>query len=81
MSVNRERLDHCLRQTEDAGLDVTERISAANIARQYLEGLTRELVDEARDEGHSWDALATVFATTPENLKARFGSYRDYGDD
>ena len=81
MSANKERLDHCLRQAEDEGVEVTERISAANIARQYLEGLTRELVDEARDQGHSWADLATIFATTPENLKARFGSYRDYGDD
>ena len=78
MSVNKDRLDHCLRQADDGSLDVTERISAANIARQYLEAVTRELVDEARDEGHSWDDLATIFATTPENLRARFGSYREY---
>ncbi len=79
MSANRERLEHCLRQAGDEATPVSERVSAANIARQYLEALTRELVDEARDEGHSWDDLATVFATTPENVRARFGSYRDYG--
>ena len=78
MSANRDRLDHCLRQADDATSGVTERISAANIARQYLEAVTRELVDEAREEGHSWEDLATIFATTPENLRARFGSYRDY---
>ena len=80
MSANRERLDHCLAQAADEELPIDGRLAALEIGRQYLEGLTRELVDEAREEGRSWDELAAVFSTSAANLRARFGSYRDYGD-
>lgn len=80
MSANRARLDHCLAQAGDADLPLEGRLSAVNIARQYLEGLTREMVDEAREGGQSWDDLADVFGTSAQNLKSRFGSYRDYDD-
>ncbi len=80
MSANRARLDHCLAQVDDEATPVEGRLAALEIARQYLEGLTRELVDEAREDGRSWDDLAAVFSTSPRNLQARFGSYRDYGD-
>ncbi len=80
MADSRALLDHCLAQSGDEGLPVTDRITAANIARQYLEALTRELVDEAREQGHSWQDLAALLGTSPENVRARFGSYRDYGD-
>jgi AraC-like DNA-binding protein len=77
---SRALLDHCLAQSADTSIPVTERITAANIARQYLEALTRELVEEAREGGHSWEDLATVLRTSPANVRARFGSYRDYDD-
>lgn len=80
MSANRPRLDHCLAQAEDDSLSLEGRLAAVNIARQYLEGLTREMVDEAREAGQSWDDLATIFGTSTPNLKARFGSYREYDD-
>lgn len=80
MSANRDRLDLCLAQASDESLDIEGRLAAVNIARQYLEGLTRELVDEAREAGQSWEDLAGAFATSPQNLKARFGSYREYDD-
>ncbi len=78
MSANRARLDHCLAQATDTEIAVEGRLAAVNIARQYLEGLTRELVEEARESGQSWDDLAAVFATSAQNLKSRFGSYREY---
>jgi len=80
MSANRERLDHCLAQAADVGLPIDGRLASVNIARQYLEGLTREMVGEARESGSSWDELAEVFGTSPQNLKSRFGSYREYDD-
>jgi hypothetical protein len=80
MSANRARLDHCLAQASDGSLEIEGRLVAVNIARQYLEGLTRELVEEAREAGQSWDDLAGIFTTSPQNLKSRFGSYRDYDD-
>jgi len=80
MSPNRERLDHCLAQATDEGLPIDGRLASVNIARQYLEGLTREMVGEAREEGRSWDELAEVFGTSAQNLKSRFGSYREYDD-
>jgi hypothetical protein len=80
MSVNRARLDSCLAQAGDEDLPLEGRLAAVNIARQYLEGLTREMVDEAREAGQSWDDLADVFGTSAQNLKSRFGSYREYDD-
>jgi hypothetical protein len=70
------RLNGCLAQADDESLDITARITAANLARQYLEAVTRELVDEAVDAGSSWDDLAQVLGTTPQNVQQRFGSYR-----
>lgn len=78
MSANRDRLDHCLAQATDQELPLEGRLAAVNIAKQYLEGLTRELVEEARDAGQSWDDLAAVFGTSAANLRSRFGSYRSY---
>lgn len=80
MSANRARLDHCLAQAADADLPMEGRLASAEIARQYLEALTREMVAEAREAGHSWDDLAGIFGTSVPNLKARFGSYREYDD-
>ncbi len=80
MSANRARLDHCLAQADDESLAIDGRLAAVNIGRQYLEGLTRELVDEAREGGMSWDDLAAVFGTSAQNLRSRFGSYREYDD-
>ena len=80
MSANRDGLDHCLGQAVDEDLPIEGRLAAVNIARQYLEGLTREMVEEAREAGHSWDDLAAVFGTSTPNLKSRFGSYREYDD-
>jgi len=80
MSANRARLDQCLAQAADESLAIDGRLAAVNIARQYLEGLTREMVGEARQAGQSWDELAEVFGTSAQNLKSRFGSYREYDD-
>lgn len=80
MSANRARLDNCLLQTDDEALPIEGRLASINIARQYLEGLTREMVTEAREAGTSWDELATIFGTSAPNLKSRFGSYREYDD-
>ena len=80
MSANRPRLDSCLEQAADEALPLEGRLAAINIARQYLEGLTREMVTEARENGQSWDDLAEIFGTSVPNLKSRFGSYREYDD-
>ena len=80
MSANRPRLDSCLDQAGDESLPLEGRLAAVNIARQYLEGLTREMVDQAREAGHTWDDLADIFGTSAPNLKSRFGSYREYDD-
>ncbi len=80
MSANRARLDRCLEQAADESMGIEGRLAAVNIARQYLEGLTREMVGEARQAGQSWDQMAEVFGTSAQNLKSRFGSYREYDD-
>jgi hypothetical protein len=80
MSANRARLDHCLTQAADESLPLEGRLASVNIAKQYLEGLTREMVVEAREAGQTWDQLAEVFGTSAQNLKSRFGSYREYDD-
>ncbi len=68
-----------LDQIADNDNPATARIAATIAAQQYLEALTRALVDEALEqEGATWDDLAQSFGTTPANVKSRFGSYRRY---
>ena len=68
-----------LDQVADNDSPATARIAATIAAQQYLEALTRTLVDEALEqEGATWDDLAESFGTTPANVKSRFGSYRRY---
>ncbi len=64
----------------DEGEGINARLTAAIAAGPYLEALTRTLVNEARERGSSWDEVGEAFGTSAANVKARFGSYRDYGD-
>jgi hypothetical protein len=68
-----------LDQIADNDSPAATRIAATIAAQQFLEALTRTLVDQAlEEEGATWDDLAHAFGTSPENVKARFGSYRRY---
>ncbi len=68
-------------QIADEGETALSRLSSTILASQYLEALTRALVDEAREAGATWDDLGNTFGTTPANVRARFGRYRKYDDD
>ena len=70
-----------LDQVADNDVPAAQRIAATIAAQQFLETLTRQLVDEAREEGASWDDLGEAFGTSPANVRSRFGSYRSYDDD
>lgn len=76
-----DQLSHLLEQAADDTAPVLPRISTTIAAGGYLEALTRDLVGMAREQGHSWEDLADVFATSPANVKHRFGSYREYDDE
>lgn len=65
-------------QASDGSTPATTRIVAVIAARNYLEALTRRLVNEARDDGTSWDDIAQLFGTSAVNAKARYGDYREY---
>ncbi len=69
-----------LAQARDASTAPLSRITAAINARTFLESLTRRLVVEAREGGSTWEEIAVVFATSPMNVKARFGDYNRYDD-
>lgn len=60
---------------------IVPRIAASLATNPYFEALTRSLVDDARREGISWDDLAEAVGTSPANVKARYGNYRDYDDE
>lgn len=80
----RELVDQVIRLLElaaDPAGEPLARISAIVSTSSYMEGLTRQLVDTAREGGASWQELADVFATTPANVQNRFDSYRRYEDD
>ncbi len=70
-----------LTQARDATTPPLSRITAAIAARTFLESLTRRLVVEAREGGATWEEIAVVFGTSPMNIKARFGDYRQYEDE
>lgn len=57
------------------------RIAATNAARSFLEAITRNLVEEARKQGTSWQEIADLFVTSERNVKARFGDLHQYEDD
>ncbi len=74
-----DTIQRLLAQANDGSNDVMSRIAACNAATGYLEAFMRSLVDEAHDEGATWDELGQMFGTTGANTKARFGAYRRYG--
>jgi len=75
-----DQLIRLLEQAADPEGAPLPRVAATVAARAYLEGLTRQLVGTAREDGASWQELADVFGTTPANLQNRFDSYRRYDD-
>ncbi len=76
-----EQISHLLGQAVDGDSAVLPRITTAIAVGPYLDALVRDLVTEAREQGHSWEELAEVFVTSPANVKHRFGSYRQHDDD
>jgi len=70
-----------LDQVADNEIPAATRIAATIAAQQFLESLTRRLVDDALEQGATWDDLGHAFGTSPTNVKSRFGSYRKYDDD
>ena len=74
-----DTIQRLLAQANDPGNDILSRIASCNAAAGYFEAFLRSLVDEAHDEGASWDDLGQMFGTTGANTKARFGAYRRYG--
>ncbi|MEW6152992.1 MAG: hypothetical protein AB1673_03240 [Actinomycetota bacterium] len=65
-------------QAKDPAGSPTARIQALIASKAYMEGLTRRLVNEAREQGVTWEDLAVIFGTSPVNAKARYGDYNDY---
>lgn len=76
-----DTIQRLLAQASDPGNDIMSRIASCNAASGYFEAYIRSLVDEAHDDGATWDDLGQMFGTTGANTKARFGAYRRYGDD
>lgn len=73
-------LSRLIEQAQDESTAATSRIVAAIAARNYLEALTRRLVNVAREEGSTWEDLGRLFGTSAVNAKARYGDYNDYDD-
>ena len=73
-------LSRLIDQAQDESIAVTSRIVAVIAARNYMEALTRRLVNEAREQGSTWEELGHLFGTSAVNAKARYGDYNDYGD-
>lgn len=67
-------------QMFDLSSPALTRLQATNMARTYLEAVTRSLIDEAREQGATWREVADLFATSEQNVKARFGPLHDYDE-
>ncbi len=67
-------------QIADPSVPAVTRIAATNASRSYLEAITRNLVEEARNEGVTWLEIADLFVTSERNVKARFGDLHQYDD-
>jgi len=73
-------LQSLLDQIVDNASPTASRIHATIAAQQFLESLTRTLVNQALEEGVDWDDLAAAFGTSPANVKSRFGALHTYDD-
>ena len=71
-------LTSLMNQAMDTSIPPVPRIQAVISARAYLDGLTRRLVNDARENGSTWEEIAVLFGTSPINAKARYGDYNDY---
>jgi len=67
-------------QIADPSVPAVTRIAATNASRSYLEAITRNLVEEARNDGVTWLEIADLFVTSERNVKARFGDLHKYDD-
>lgn len=76
-----DQLNHLLGQAVVPDDPVLPRIATAIAAGTYLDALTRHLVSEARERGHTWEELADVFVTSPAAVRNRFDTYRRYDDE
>ncbi len=67
-----------MEQAKDDSAPATPRIQAVIAARTYLDALTRRLVNQAREEGSTWEDIGVLFGTSAVNAKARYGDYNEY---
>jgi len=67
-------------QMIDPAIPALSRITAMVAARTYLDALTRRMVNEACENGSTWEEIGLLFGTSAVNAKARYGDYNDYGD-
>ena len=67
-------------QMIDPEIPPVSRITSVVAARTYLDALTRRMVNEAREQGSTWEEIGLLFGTSAVNAKARYGDYNDYGD-
>lgn len=73
-------LNRLFEQMIDPSIPPVSRITAVVAARTYLDALTRRMVNEAREQGSTWEEIGVLFGTSAVNAKARYGDYNDYGD-
>ena len=73
-------LNRLFEQMIDPSIAPVSRITAVVAARTYLDALTRRMVNEAREQGSTWEEIGVLFGTSAVNAKARYGDYNDYGD-
>jgi hypothetical protein len=71
-------LGRLIDQAKDDAAPPTARIQAVIAARTYLDALTRRLVNQAREEGSTWEDIGVLFGTSAVNAKARYGDYNEY---
>lgn len=75
-----EMIRRLLDQVAEESTEYVPRIAAALATNPYFEAMVRSLVNDARAAGVSWDDLAEGIGTSPANVKARYGNYREYDD-
>jgi hypothetical protein len=75
------QLAHLIGESTDASSPALSRLQTLITAAQYLETLRRYLVDEAREQGTSWEDIAQAFGTSVVNVRQRFDTYRRYDED
>jgi hypothetical protein len=72
----RAPLDAAVRRALSSRVVATDRLGAVAEARRLFDGLVEELVEQARGDGSSWEAVGAALGVSRQAAQQKFGPGR-----